>query len=73
MKPSLPGPIERDRLRDKNMGLLTRKKSDCENHDWVTTTNSGLRRSFCRGCGAITLEPVAIDLTVPESLIRTKD
>lgn len=50
------------------MSILSRRKTDCTDHEWASTVNSGLRRSICQVCGVITLEPVAQELTVAESL-----
>lgn len=52
------------------MSLLSRKKSACVDHEWTSTTNSGLKRSICVHCGVITFEPVDHDITVPDSLQR---
>ena len=45
------------------MSILTRKKTDCETHDWSSTVTAGLRRSICSACGTITLEPVSQELS----------
>ncbi len=50
------------------MSILTRRKSDCNDHKWVTTVSSGLRSNICRRCNAITLEPVRHEFSVPVSL-----
>lgn len=52
------------------MSILTRKKTDCEAHDWSSTVNAGLRRSICRDCGTITLEAVSQDLTISPTLLE---
>lgn len=50
------------------MSILTRKKTECATHEWDTVTAAGLRRSICTVCGALTIEAVTFDLTLPESL-----
>jgi hypothetical protein len=55
------------------MSILTRKKIDCETHDWSSTVTAGLRRSICRACGTITLEAVTLDLRISETLREAAD
>lgn len=50
------------------MSILTRKKTDCDTHDWSSTVTAGLRRSICRVCGTITLEVVSQDLSISPTL-----
>lgn len=52
------------------MSLLTRKKTDCAAHDWSSTVTAGLRRSVCRSCGSITLEPVNQELSISPTLVE---
>lgn len=55
------------------MNILARRKTDCTDHEWVTTVNSGLRRNICQLCGAITLEHVTQELSVSESLQKVAE
>ena len=50
------------------MSILTRKKTDCETHDWTSTVTAGLRRNICGICGTITLEAVSQELQVSPTL-----
>ncbi len=50
------------------MSILSRKKFDCETHDWSSTVTSGLRRSVCTVCGTITLEAVSQELSISPTL-----
>lgn len=50
------------------MSILTRRKTECAAHEWSTVTAAGLRRNICTLCGALTIEAVTFDLTLPESL-----
>lgn len=50
------------------MSILTRKKTDCETHEWSSTVTAGLRRSICHVCGTITLEVVTQELSISPTL-----
>ena len=53
------------------MSILNRSKTDCTDHEWVSTVNSGLRRNICQVCRSITLEPVKHEFSVARSLQKT--
>ncbi|HSJ26572.1 MAG TPA: hypothetical protein VLB67_00060 [Acidimicrobiia bacterium] len=38
--------------------LVTKRNVRCQDHEWISTTNSGIRRSICTVCHAVTVQVI---------------
>lgn len=50
-----------------------RRARECAEHEWTVTENVGLRRTVCRVCGSVTIEPIDHDLGVSGSLVAAAE